>query len=129
MHWNTHDALAMIFSIVVKFLNKMLRLTTPNRLEPIYHIRGLYCICQYISFAVAKTVAAALVSSRLDYYNSLYQNVALNGNLETSTCAKLFGKGSYAVSSLTQYHFLNHCIGSLSNIALFLRSTVTYQTL
>ena len=44
----------------------------------------------------------------------------------TSTCATLFGKGSYPVSSLLSfsraYHFLNHCIGSLSDIALLLRS-------
>ena len=47
------------------------------------------------------------------------------GYLETLTRAKLFGKGSYPVSSflsLSTTSYLNHCIGSLSDIALFLRS-------
>ena len=48
--------------------------------------------------------------------------ILLSRHLKTSKCAKLFGKGSYRfLVSLIQY-FLNHCTGSLSNIALFLRS-------
>ena len=86
-----------------------------------------------ICFAVAKTIATALVSSRLDYCNSLYHNTLYcsPGHPETSTCAKLFDKGSYTVSSfLSHYHFLHHCIGSLSDIALFFKiCTLTYQVL
>ena len=34
-------------------------------------------IRRYISFAVAKTVATALIDSRLDYYNPVYHNIEL----------------------------------------------------
>ena len=44
-----------------------------------YHIRDLR---QYMSFAVAKTTATALVSSRLDYCNSIYHNIALKDILK-----------------------------------------------
>ena len=40
-------------------------------------IRDLRCIRRYISLSVAKTIATALASSRLDYCNSLYHNIAL----------------------------------------------------
>ena len=39
-----------------------------------YHICDLYCIRQFISIYVAKTIATALISSRLDYCNSLLYN-------------------------------------------------------
>ncbi len=41
-----------------------------------YHIRDLRRIRRYMSFSVAKTLATALVSSRLDYCNSLLYNIA-----------------------------------------------------
>ena len=41
-----------------------------------YHIRDLRHIHQFISLSVAKTIATALVSSRLDYCNSLLYNTA-----------------------------------------------------
>ena len=41
-----------------------------------YHIRDLRRIRRHISFPVAKTIANALVSSRLDYCNSLLYNIA-----------------------------------------------------
>ena len=41
-----------------------------------YHIRDLRRIHQFISLSVAKTIATALVSSRLDYCNSLLYNTA-----------------------------------------------------
>ena len=46
------------------------------------HIRDLHCIRRYIYFTVAKTIATALVSSRLDYCNSLDHNIALNYTLK-----------------------------------------------
>ena len=70
-----------------------------------------------------KSTAIAVVRSRLDYCNSLYHNIALMDISKLQRVQKWFGKGSYPMSlcPLTQYH-LNHCIGSLSDIALFLRS-------
>ena len=42
-----------------------------------YHIRDLRRIRRYMSLSVAKTIATALVSSRLDYCNSLLHNIAI----------------------------------------------------
>ena len=42
-----------------------------------YHIRDLRRIRRYMSLSVAKTNATALVSSRLDYCNSLLHNIAI----------------------------------------------------
>ena len=42
-----------------------------------YHIRDLPRIRRYMSLFVAKTIATALVSSRLDYCNSLLHNIAI----------------------------------------------------
>ena len=41
-----------------------------------YHICDLRCIRRFLSFSVVKTIATALVSSRLDYCNSLLYNTA-----------------------------------------------------
>ena len=41
-----------------------------------YHIRDLRRIRRFLSLSVAKTIATALVSSRLDYCNSLLYNIA-----------------------------------------------------
>ena len=41
-----------------------------------YHICDLCCIRRFLSLSVAKTIATALVSSRLDYCNSLLYNTA-----------------------------------------------------
>ena len=41
-----------------------------------YHIHDLRHIRRFISLSVAKTIATALVSSRLDYCNSLIYNTA-----------------------------------------------------
>ena len=71
-----------------------------------------YYICDfriYLSFAVAKTIATALVSSILDYCNSLYHNIALMDILKLQH-VKFFGFPHFS-------HFLNHCIGFLSDIA------------
>ena len=42
-----------------------------------YHVRDLRRIRLYMSLSVAKTIAIALVSSRLDYCNSLLHNIAI----------------------------------------------------
>jgi len=41
-----------------------------------YHIRDLRPIRRYVSLSVAKTIATALVSSRIDYCNSRLYNTA-----------------------------------------------------
>ena len=47
-----------------------------------YHIRNLRRIRRYMYFAVAKTIATALVCSILDYCNSLYHNIVLKDILK-----------------------------------------------
>ena len=42
-----------------------------------YHIRDLWRIRRYLLVSVAKTIATALVTSRLDYCNSLFHNIAI----------------------------------------------------
>ena len=74
-----------------------------------------------MSFAVAKTMATALFSSMLVYYNDIYHNIALKDILkfEKNLWQELV---PVLLVSLTHYHFLNHYIGSLPDIALFFRS-------
>jgi len=40
-----------------------------------YHIHELRCICPYLDFKTATTIATSIVHSKLDYYNSLYYNL------------------------------------------------------
>ena len=39
------------------------------------HIRELRCICPYLDFKTANTIATSIVHSKLDYCNSLYYNL------------------------------------------------------
>ena len=43
-----------------------------------YHIRDLQRICIYLPLSIAKTIATALVTSRLEYCNSLFHDIAIN---------------------------------------------------
>ena len=72
-------------------------------------------------FAVAKTIATNIVSSRLDYCNSLYHNIAFKYILKLQRVHNCLAM-VITIVSLTQRHFLNHCIGSLSDIVLVVRS-------
>ena len=47
-----------------------------------YHVRDFRRVRRYMYFAVAKTIASALVSSRFDYCNSLYHNIVLEDTLK-----------------------------------------------
>ena len=65
-----------------------------------YHIRDFRRIRRFLSFSVAKTIATALVSSRLDYCHSLHYNTANKDiSKHQPACPKLFSKGSHAFSS------------------------------
>ena len=71
-----------------------------------------------------KTIATALVSSRLDYCKSLYHNIVLKDIMKLQCVQNCLARVVTRSPrfSLTQYHFLNHCIGSMSDITLYLRS-------
>ena len=56
-----------------------------------YHIRDLSCIRLYLTFESAKLLAHALVSSRLDYCNSLLFGICCQGDYSASTYSKLPG--------------------------------------
>ena len=87
------------------------------------HIRDFRRIRRYMYFAVAKTIAPTLVSSRLDYCNPLYHNIALRDILRLQRAQNILARVvTRSPRSLSQYHFLNHCSGCLSDIALSLRS-------
>ena len=73
-----------------------------SKLSCFYHIRDLRRIRRYILLSDAKTIATALISSRLDYYNVLLNNIAVKDITKLQGCN-------------------NHCIGSVCDIALFLR--------
>ena len=67
--------------------------------------------------------ATDIVSSRLDYCNSPFLNIALKGIMKCHRVQNcMVNVVTRFLVSLTRCHFLNHCIGSLSEIALFLRS-------
>ena len=93
-----------------------------------YHIRDLRRIRRYMSFAVAKTIATARVSSRLDYCHSLYQNIALKSILKLQRVQNYLAKVitrsprfSHSAPFLQSLHWLP-VTGSLSDIALFFKS-------
>ena len=85
-----------------------------------YNIPDLRHFRRHIYFALTKTIATALVSSRLDY--SFYHNIALHDILKFRCVQNCLAKLPDLLVYLTQCNFLNNRIGSLSDITLFLRS-------
>ena len=75
-----------------------------------------------MSFAVAKTIATARVSSKLDYCNSFYHNISLNDILKLQPVQNCLARVITHSSCFSHSAPFLYCIGSLSNIALFLRS-------
>ena len=65
----------------------------------LYHIRDLRRIRRYMSLSVVKTIVTALVSSRLDYCNSLLHNIAIKDITKFQRVQNYLAKGSYTISS------------------------------
>ena len=61
---------------VTLVLHLIVVLISENIFPCFYHIRYLHRIRRYISRLVAKTIATALITSRLNYCNSLLYNIA-----------------------------------------------------
>jgi len=57
-----------------------------------YHIRALCHICSSISEDMPKMVACALVSSRLDYANSVLFGATQKKHLQTQTAQNLLAR-------------------------------------
>jgi len=69
----THSArhLGFIFDQRLSFCDQISTLSQ----SCYYHIRQLRCICPYLNFKTASTIATSIVHSKLDYCNSLYYNL------------------------------------------------------
>ena len=74
-----------------------------------YHIRDLSRFRRYMSFVVTEIIATTLVSSRLDYCNSLHHNIALNDILKLqrvhNCLAKVVTRSPHFTPSLPQIIF------------------------
>ena len=98
-----------------------------------YHIRDLCRIRRFLSLSVAETIATALVSSRLDYCNSILYNTA---NKDIAKLPKLFSKGRHTFSSFfslsaaSEITALATCALShhFQNVYNSLSSTLIYTT-
>ena len=95
-----------------------------------YHIHDLRCICRYLPLSVAKTIATSLVSSRLDYCNSLYHNIALKDMKlqRVQNCLSWVvtksARFSHSVPLLKSLHWL-----PIRHRIIFKICTITYQAL
>ena len=97
----------------------------------LYHIRDLRRIRRHISISTAKTISTVLISSRLDYYNSLLNNIAKIDLANSSEC-KIVWHVWYSgrLGFHHHYHYLYSNIGYLLLIELILNlSTLTYRAL
>ena len=50
-----------------------------------YHIRELCCICPYLDFKTASTIATSIVHSKLDYCITIFQTINLTGSNKFKT--------------------------------------------
>ena len=96
-----------------------------------YRIHDLCRIRRYMSFAVAKTIATALVSSRPDYCNSLYHNIALKDILKLQRVqyclARVITRSrrfSHSAPLLESWHWLH-----VRHLIIFKICTITHQAL
>ena len=100
-----------------------------------YHIRDLRRIRRFLSLSVAKTIATALVSSRLDYCNSLLYNTA-NKDIaklqRVQNClARVVTRSSFfSLSAASKITALATCALShhFQNVYNSLSSTLIYTT-
>jgi len=96
-----------------------------------YHIRDLHLIRRYISLSVAKTIATALITSRLDYGNSLLYNITSKDILKLQCVQNCLAR------VVTRSHLFSHSVPLLKSLHLFpVQSgiifklcTIAYQTL
>jgi len=90
-----------------------------------YHIRDLRRIRRYISLSVAKTIATALITSRLDYCNSLLYNIASRDIIKLqcvqnclASVVTQYPRFSHSLPLLKSLHWLPVQFASFSNSAL-----------
>ena len=88
-----------------------------------YHIRDLHRIRRHISLSTAKTISTALISIRLDYCNSLLNDMARRDSNEYS----IFRPVWYVF--LHHYHYLNSYTGFLLLIEYILNCPLLHIVL
>ena len=74
-----------------------------------YHIHDLRRICRYLPLSIAKAIATALVSRRLDYWNSLYHYIFIKGITKLQRVQN-------CLTRVLLCRFYNLCIGFLYHI-------------
>ena len=60
-----------------------------------YFIRDIRCVRKQISLNASTALANALVSSRLDYCNSLLHSMSKGPSGQTATCSKFFSQSCH----------------------------------
>ena len=98
----------------------------------LYHIRDLRRIRRFLSLSVAKTIATALVSSRLDYCNSLLYNTANKDIAKLQRVQNCLARVStfFSLSAASKITALATCALShhFQNVYNSLSSTLIYTT-
>jgi len=92
-----------------------------------YHIPDIHRIRRYISLSVARTIATPLITTRLDYCNSLLYNIASNDILKLQCIFRVVTRSprfSHSVPFLKSLHWL-----PLQSRIIFKLCTIAYQTL
>ena len=96
-----------------------------------YHIRDLHRIRRYISLSVGKTIATALITSRLDYCSSLLYNIPSKDILKLHCVQNCLARVvtwsprfSHSVPLLKSLHWL-----PVQSRIIFKLCTIAYQTL
>ena len=90
-----------------------------------YHIRDLRRIRRHISISTVKTISTALISSRLDYRNSLLNNVAKRDLAKLHRVQNCLARLGFH----HHYHYLNGYTGFLLLIELILRCPLLHIVL
>ena len=82
------------------------------------NLRDLHCIRYFLSYDVSVIVANALVSSRLDYFNSLFHSLSSNNITRLQSiqnCVALFVSGASKFSHVTLCHFTGFLLNNVSS--------------
>ena len=80
----------------------------------------------HISISTAKTISTALINSRLDYCNSLLNNIAKRNLAKLQLVQNCLARFSRRLGFLHHYHYLNSDTGFLFVIELILSCPLLY---
>ena len=95
-----HHGVIMVLSLAVTSTSAISRVYKSS----FYHIRNLLRIYCHISISIAKLILTPLISSRLDYYKSLLNNISKRGLAELQSG---FKKGTFSANGFNNGNRLN----------------------